>query len=240
MPEQGQLQVIEKFNSGLLLRDYSGRLTFELFDIPGESYDLKKTELAKTFGLKRWGFTIHGFDESFQSFRKGKHKISIEWDIWSGLTIIAKNATAEMLITEVVSHFEIQAERNRRNPHPLIEQQSIRNRMLQLTQELSEYAYKTSSTGLFEYIHMWRQQYLKAIDSSHDALPQPVYSDEEIQALKQMHHTCENLLSFIEKQQLSKRTLLTHDAVGQCITQASDVYYLMLKRGRFSECIVCF
>ncbi|WP_395375233.1 hypothetical protein [Marinicella sp. W31] len=240
MTQQGQLQVIQKFTSGLLLRDNSGRLTFEIFDIPGESYDLKKAELAKAFSLKRWGFTIHGFDESFQTFRKGKQRLSIEWDIWSGLTIIAKDITTESLITEMVNHFEMQAEKNLKNSPPILIQQRYRNQLMQLTQKLTEFEHKNSVSGLTQYIQTWHQAYLKALNSNHNNLKRPVYSDEEILALENMHKSCQSILSNILEKEIVTITSLEQPNVDTFIQQASDAYFLMLKRGRFSECIVCF
>ena len=225
--EHGHLQVIEKFQSGLLLRDYSGRLTFEIFDVPGESYDIKKKELAKAFALKRWGFTIHGFDESFQSFRRGKQKISIEWDIWSGLTVVAKNIEAEELISDIISHFEIQAERNLRSPDNLLLQQCTRNSLMDQLNELSEYEHKSTVLGLFESIEHWYSAYQKACELSDGRLTAPIYSSEEIQVLEHMHQAHQELSHLLTQEKDSN--LLASNEIKGLVKHASDVYFLLLK-----------
>ena len=240
MSEHGQLQVVEKFQSGLLLRDYSGRLTFELFNIPGESYDLKKKELAQVFHLKRWGFTVHGFDESFQSFRKGTQRISIEWDIWSGLTIVAKNVASEALITEIVGYFETQAESNQNTALPILEQQKYRNQLIQWTQSISEFKNKNTASGLMQCMQSWHHFYLKAKKSGDHGLNKPVYSIEEKRVLNDMQDSCALALKEFSKQTNHTIEALQDDVVKACIQNASDAYFLLLQRGRFSECIVCF
>ena len=57
-----------------------------------EQYKPAKKAISKQFGLIHFGVTINGSDEAFQNFLKGSKRIGIEWDIWSGLIIVAKNA----------------------------------------------------------------------------------------------------------------------------------------------------
>ena len=99
-------QVIERLRIGLLLRDYSRRLVYEIGEFPCESYTAIKKELASHFKLQPLTPTSEGLDEYFQTFMSGLKRIGIEWDDWSGLIIVAKNKRAEPLIRQIGDYLE--------------------------------------------------------------------------------------------------------------------------------------
>ncbi|NQZ11068.1 MAG: hypothetical protein HRT35_28280 [Algicola sp.] len=99
-------QVIERLRIGLLLRDSSGRLTYEVDKFPCEFYSSIKKELSVHFKLQPQRPTIEGLDVYFQTFTSGLNHIGIEWDNWSGLTVVAENKRAEPLIRKIGDYLE--------------------------------------------------------------------------------------------------------------------------------------
>ena len=106
MSQEDKSEIIERFETGVLCRDFSGRLTYEINGFPAESYKSQKKALAKKFGLLPIGITVNGPDEAFQTFAKGLKRIGIEWDIWSGFSVVAKSESAEELVKEIGQHLE--------------------------------------------------------------------------------------------------------------------------------------
>ncbi len=106
MSKKDKTEIIKRLDIGVLGRDASGRLTYEIYDFPSELYKSKKKELAKKFGLIPFGITIYGLDEAFQTFIKGFKRIGIEWDNWSGFIIVAKNKRSENLVKEIGQYLE--------------------------------------------------------------------------------------------------------------------------------------
>jgi hypothetical protein len=106
MSKKDKTEIIERLKIGVLGRDFSGRLTYEIHSFPSESYTSMKKEIADKFGLLPFGITINGLDEVFQTFIKGFKRIGIEWDIWSGLIIVAKNKKSETLVEEISKYLE--------------------------------------------------------------------------------------------------------------------------------------
>lgn len=101
MKPEDKSEVIKKYDKGVLIRNFSGQLTFEIPDYLHHQYKPAKKKIVKKFGLFPFGITINGPDEAFQTFVKGSIRIGIEWDVWSGLIFVAKNEQAESLINEI-------------------------------------------------------------------------------------------------------------------------------------------
>ena len=95
------MEVIKKLNKGTLLRNASGQLTYEINDYWHEQYKPAKKKISKHFGLLPLGITINGSGEAFQTFFRGRKRIGIEWDVWSGLIIVAKNEKSEDLVHRI-------------------------------------------------------------------------------------------------------------------------------------------
>ena len=106
MSKKDLSEIIKRLEIRVLSRDYSGRLTYDIFEFPSEDYTSMKKQIAKKFGLVPAGITIYGLDEMFQTYMKGLKRIGIEWDNWSGLIIVAKNKKAEPLVEEIGLYLE--------------------------------------------------------------------------------------------------------------------------------------
>ncbi|WP_413665446.1 hypothetical protein ACG1BZ_09735 [Microbulbifer sp. CNSA002] len=106
MNDKDRTEIIKKFEKGVLLRNFSGELTYEIEDRWYEQYNPAKKRIAKEFGLVPISVTVFGPDESFQTFYKRGMKLSIEWDTWSGLIFVAKNCRAEKLVLEIAGYCE--------------------------------------------------------------------------------------------------------------------------------------
>lgn len=80
--------------------DSSARLCWEAHRIESAEYRRCSRLLAKRFRLHPTGNLIVGLDEVFQDYTDGKGRtVGLEWDIWSGYIIVAKNRRAEPLVT---------------------------------------------------------------------------------------------------------------------------------------------
>lgn len=87
-------------------RDFSGRLTFEIFEIESKEYLILTNKIKEAFKLKEYSRLISGFDEIFQDFRLYNQIIGLEWDIWSGYIIVSKNKEGEPLVREIAKFIE--------------------------------------------------------------------------------------------------------------------------------------
>ena len=106
MNTEDRSEIIKRYEKGVLLRNFSGQLTYEIDGYWHKQYEPAKRKIAKTFGLLPLGFTINGPDEAIQTFFKGAKRIGIEWDVWSGLIFVARNKHSEALIMEIAEYCE--------------------------------------------------------------------------------------------------------------------------------------
>lgn len=83
-------------------RDASGRLTFEMFKVPADSYWAVCGAAATTFHLTpNNALVTDGIDIVFQDYRRGEQIIGLEWDNWTGFTVVAKTTASESLVQEI-------------------------------------------------------------------------------------------------------------------------------------------
>ncbi len=83
-------------------RDASGRLTFEIFNIPGESYSAICSDVAGALQLRRTGMPITDFLSFLsQDYRPGSEVVALEWDNWSGFIVVAKTPGAKPLVEAI-------------------------------------------------------------------------------------------------------------------------------------------
>tara|TARA_B100000446_G_scaffold182585_1_gene201344 strand:- start:1033 stop:1464 length:432 start_codon:yes stop_codon:yes gene_type:complete len=99
-------EIVERLERGIFLRDFSGRLSYEIQDMGSEHYFPTRKDVAKRFGLFPFGITINTPDEAFKTYIKGFKRIGIEWDWASGFTVVAKNTRAEPLILAIGHYLE--------------------------------------------------------------------------------------------------------------------------------------
>ncbi|KZZ63170.1 hypothetical protein A3762_12655 [Oleiphilus sp. HI0125] len=85
-------------------RDNSNRLTFDFDNIEGEMYRKITDEVISNFSLEVATEKVAGFDEVFQDFKKGNDVIGLEWDNWSGYSVVAKITSAESLAKEIAGY----------------------------------------------------------------------------------------------------------------------------------------
>jgi hypothetical protein len=83
-------------------RDASGRLTFEMFNISGESYTAICRDVAEALQLEQTGILITDFLSFLsQDYRRGPEVVGLEWDNWSGFMVVAKTPESEPLVEAV-------------------------------------------------------------------------------------------------------------------------------------------
>jgi len=85
-------------------RDNSNRLTIVFSKIPSILYWWYKRKIIKKFQLSTVSDKIRGIDTIFQTFQsKNGDMINIEWDVWSGFSIVALNKESEKLVNDILS-----------------------------------------------------------------------------------------------------------------------------------------
>ena len=82
-------------------RDASQRLTFEMFELPADSYRAVCGEIVDGFGLVPDNELVNGWDVVFQDYRQGEQIVGLEWDNWSGFIVVAKTPSSEPLVQEI-------------------------------------------------------------------------------------------------------------------------------------------
>jgi hypothetical protein len=83
-------------------RDASGRLTFEMFRVPADSYRHLSMVLAAMFDLVPEGGPVtNGYDIAFRDYRRGGQVVELAWDNWTGFTVVAMNPDSEPLVQEI-------------------------------------------------------------------------------------------------------------------------------------------
>ena len=87
-------------------RDTSQRLVYEIYPFDNEDYAKTCQQLIKEFSLEPIGEVIVGWDEVFQDYRHGEIVVSLEWDIWSGFAVVAKNRESEELVKKIGTYLE--------------------------------------------------------------------------------------------------------------------------------------
>jgi hypothetical protein len=85
-------------------RDASNRLTYDFDSIEADSYREVTEAVAEKFGLTTASGKIGEYDVAFQDFKQGNLVIGLEWDNWSGYTVVAKRTIAEPLAKEIASY----------------------------------------------------------------------------------------------------------------------------------------
>jgi len=85
-------------------RDASNRLTYDFDNIEADSYREVTEAVVEKFGLTVASGKIADYDVAFQDFKQGNLVVGLEWDNWSGYTVVAKRTIAEPLVKEIASY----------------------------------------------------------------------------------------------------------------------------------------
>ncbi|MBL4826133.1 MAG: hypothetical protein JKY66_00200 [Spongiibacteraceae bacterium] len=88
-------------------RDNSNRLTFDFDKIDSDMYRRITDEVASKFLLEVASKKVSGFDETFQDFKRGNDVVGLEWDNWSGYSVVAKRTRAEPLVREIAGYINV-------------------------------------------------------------------------------------------------------------------------------------
>jgi len=99
-------EIIDRLETGVFLRDFSGRLCYEIHSLGADQYRPTRKVIARRFKLLPFGITINTPDEAFKTYIKGFKRIGLEWDWSSGFIVVAKNAKAESLVREIGLYLE--------------------------------------------------------------------------------------------------------------------------------------
>lgn len=94
---------MQERTAGLLYRDASQRLCYEIFRAPAEDYDLLRKLVVDAFSLQRIKPTITFLDDVSTAYIKwsGFLRVDIDWDNWSGFFVTAMNLRAESLVEKI-------------------------------------------------------------------------------------------------------------------------------------------
>ena len=81
--------------------DSSKRLTFDFSEIKTNDYSKITQGVVKKFNLTTASTFNIGIDEKFQDYKFGNLLIGLEWDIWSGYIVVAKNCDSEDIAKKI-------------------------------------------------------------------------------------------------------------------------------------------
>ncbi len=82
-------------------RNFSHQLSFDFAKLSILRYSKITKSVVKKFHLEPANEKTKTFDEVFQDFKIGKSLVGLEWDVWSGYSVVAKNESAESLAREI-------------------------------------------------------------------------------------------------------------------------------------------
>lgn len=94
---------------GRFHRDSSNRLTFAVAEIPADQYAATCRELAGLLRLFPASEQVSSYDCAFRDYTDGARTVGLEWDIWFGFTIVAKDAASESLLEELSQRFVVES-----------------------------------------------------------------------------------------------------------------------------------
>jgi len=82
-------------------RDFSGRLTVAIEDMPSLKYRFVCWRICRNFNLKKSSDYTRGLDEKFQSFSSAHGSVSIDWDNWSGFMVVSLSPASDSLVMKI-------------------------------------------------------------------------------------------------------------------------------------------
>ena len=96
-----------KLPYGMTGRNASGQLTYDRNDCEVSQYYSLRKYVARKYGLYPLGITISNGEVMFKTYFRGARLVGLEWDIWSGFIVVAKNPRAEEIVTEITSELSV-------------------------------------------------------------------------------------------------------------------------------------
>lgn len=82
-------------------RDASDRLAFDFSHLDSGQYTKITNAVVGHFDLKPVGTILVGLDEIFQDYSSENLVVGLEWDSWSGYTVVAKNIESELIAKDI-------------------------------------------------------------------------------------------------------------------------------------------
>ncbi len=87
-----------------LSRDFSERLSFEMFRVVSADYPQVCATIATAFSLTPECASFGtGLDVVFMDYRRYEQLVELAWDNWSGFIVTAKSTDSEPLVREIAS-----------------------------------------------------------------------------------------------------------------------------------------
>jgi hypothetical protein len=79
-------------------------LCFDIANVPLDQYKAVRKAIACQFHLIRTNQTV-GLDETIATYAKqgSFDQVGIEWDIWSGFTVVAHKPNSEVLVESIAT-----------------------------------------------------------------------------------------------------------------------------------------
>lgn len=85
-------------------RDASNRLTYDMAHVAVRDYAAVCKELVERCRLVPLEKEIEGPDEIFRDYSRDDATVGLEWDCWSGFTVVAKDARSDPLAREIATY----------------------------------------------------------------------------------------------------------------------------------------
>jgi hypothetical protein len=83
-------------------RDFSGRLTFEMFRVPIEDYPAVCHAVVAEFHLAQHDQLVTNLCDFFcWDYHRGEQVVSFAWDNWTGFMVIANAPISEPLVRDI-------------------------------------------------------------------------------------------------------------------------------------------
>lgn len=87
-------------------RDNSNRLTVEVSNVHRFQYGYLAKKVAKKIGLEKSDDLTKGVEEVFCTYSLDGSSVSIEWDVWSGFSIVAIDPESEGLLNVIHAYLK--------------------------------------------------------------------------------------------------------------------------------------
>ena len=87
-------------------RDDQNKATISFPNVPSFLYWWYKKKIIKKFNLQPNTNETNSLDTRFQTFISDGGRVNIEWDTWSGLSIVALDDKTEKLLLDILEYLK--------------------------------------------------------------------------------------------------------------------------------------